>query len=334
MGNKTSLYTHEKEFEHDRLKDAPPVMHFGNNHFYAIFRIDEKYKSLNSIKGFERHMERKKETLNADTSIENEILIGSGNVTDDVNQYIKDVKLRKNSVIARGLLITASPNFFKGLIPQELEAWKEENIRFLKKNYGDNCVYATLHKDESTWHIHALIVPKFINEKTKLPILSNTRYFDGIDKMRAWQDNYAEHIRDTFKQLNRGIKYSKAKHLKLKQYYALINQQVREKDIVQLTAKAISTEFLNIKLKAVEKTLEVYKKYNSKNSLDKVTALEESKTLLKEVESLNKSQENYKETISILSEKYKIPQYVVKDIEKDLAKTNTLIKEKEFEREI
>ena len=194
---------------HDNVKNAT----FKSNtssHFYAVFRVGKKYKTINSIKFFAKHMEREVEVLNANTKIKNEILIGDKNIYGNVKEYIKDIKLRSNGVIARELLMTASLDFYKGLMQQDLEQWKVDNIKWLKDNYGDNCVYATLHKDEKTWHIHALIVPKFINNKGKT-ILSNTRYFDGIEKFRTWQDNYAESMQKHFKCLNRGVKYSKAK---------------------------------------------------------------------------------------------------------------------------
>lgn len=288
-------------------------------HFYAIFRIGKKYKEsegkkdngLNMIKHFQKHMEREINVTNADRSIENEILIGDKNIYGTVKEYIKDVKLRKNSVIARELLMTASPDFFKHLMTHDLEKWKTENIKWLKNNFGSNCVYATLHRDEKTWHVHALIVPKFKNKKGEY-ILSNTRYFDGMEKMRGWQDNYAQAMQEYFKCLKRGIKYSKAKHMTLKNYYSLINQQLNEKDIKQITAKAKNSELLEIKIKSIQRTLEVYKNYNSKNEAQKDRAIQESKGLIKEIELLKENKEVYHEALSMLSQQYKIPQYAVK----------------------
>ena len=281
-----------------------------SSHFYAIFRIGKKHKEMVCIRNFEKHMERNMDVKNADKNIKNEILIGNGNINKNVNEYIKDIKLRKNAVIARELLMTASPDFFKGMMANELEHWKNDNVKFLKNNFGENCLYATLHKDEKTWHIHALIVPKFINKKGQ-PILSNTRYFDGIDRFREWQDNYAKNMQQRFKCLNRGIRYSKMKHVTLKQFYSLINQKVNEKDIQQMTAKAKNSELLEIKIKAIQKTLEVYKNYNSKNSLDKDNAINESKLLYKDIEKMKEDKQLYKEALSLISQNYKIPQYVV-----------------------
>ena len=295
----------------EKLKDIT-VGGNTSSHFYAIFRVGKKYKTINSIKFFQKHMEREVEVQNADTKIKNERLIGSSNVYGDVQQYIKGIKLRSNGILARELMMTASPDFFKGLMPQDLEQWKKDNVKFLKDNFGDNCIYATLHKDEKTWHIQALIVPKFINAKGKT-ILSNTRYFDGIEKFRAWQDNYAEGMQKDFKCLNRGIKYSKAKNMMLKHFYSLVNQELNEKDIKQLVAKAKNSELLEIKIKSIQKTLEVYKNYNSKNELQRDSSILESKKLMKEISLLKDNKEVYNEALSMLSQQYKIPQYAVKN---------------------
>jgi len=300
----------------------------GPGHFYAIYRIGKKYKEMISIRNFEKHMERNMEVLNANKNIKNEILIGNANVNKSVKEYIKDVKLRKNSVIARELLMTASPDFFKGMMVNDLERWKNDNIKFLKDNFGSNCLYATLHKDETTWHIHALIVPKFYNEKKKQYVLSNTRYFDGIEKFRSWQDNYAKAMQEHFKCLKRGVKYSKAKHMDIKHYYALIKQSFNDKDIKQLAAKAKNSELLEIKIKAIQNTLEVYKKYNSKNSLEKDIAIKEAKLLINDIEKMKENKSLYKEALSILSQQYKIPQYAVKEAIKFAENINNEEKEK------
>lgn len=318
----------DKQYVDEKVKD-PIYRNTNGSHFYAIFRIGKKFRQtngiknsgLNMIKAFQKHMEREINITNANANIKNEILIGDSDVYSTVKNYIKGIKLRKNSVVARELLMTASPDFMRGLIPQELKLWKEKNLNWLKDNYGDNCVYACVHNDESTTHIHALIVPRFKNKKNEY-ILSNTRYFDGIAKMSEWQDNYANSMQATFKCLNRGIRYSKAKHITIRHYYALLNQQVNEKDIKQLTAKAKNEELLKIKLNAIEKTLKIYRDYNSKNELQKEAAIKESENLLKEIDKMKGNEETYKEAISLLSQQYKIPQYAIREAIKITQKIN------------
>jgi len=301
----------------------------GSSHFYSVFRIGKKFSQsngkkdngLNMIKFFQKHMEREIEIPNANISIKNEILIGNENICETVKEYIKDVKLKCNTIVARELLLTASPKFFTNLMAQDLEKWKELNIKFLKDNFGENCVYATLHKDEKTWHCHALIVPKFKNKKGE-NVLSNKRYFDGVEMLRSWQDKYSAAMQEHFKSLNRGIRYSKSKHLTIRQFYTLINQSLNEKDYSQVLAKAKNSELLEIKLRSIEKTLQVYKNYNSKNEIQKQSAILESKNLLKEIEKIRENKETYKEALNLLSQKYKLPQYVITNAIKECENIN------------
>jgi len=314
----------------EKLKDV--TVGGNNTHFYAIFRIGNKLKvvdgsmknTLNTIKQFQKHMERQQETLNADKTKQNEIIIGNKNIYGNVKEYVKDVKIHKNNVLARELLMTASPDFFKGMMEGELERWKNDNLKFLDKTFGDTCRYACLHLDESTPHIHALIVPRIKNKKGEY-ILSNKHYFNGIEAYREYQDNYSKSMQEHFKCLNRGIKYSKAKHLTIRQYYTLVNKELDFKNLKQLEAKAKDHELQEIKIKAIEKTLQVYKNYNSKNSLEKDNLAIESKELIKEIEKLKNEKENY---ISYISQTYKIPQYLVNDVVKELEQIN----DKELEK--
>lgn len=307
--------------KHEKLKDI--TVGGSSSFYYTVFRIGEKFKTVNSIGGFQKHMERENEVKNADLSIENEILIGDKNVVNNVKNYIQGIKLRKNAVVARSILTSASPDFFKGMSRDDLELWKTDNIKFLKDNFGDNCIYATLHKDEKTWHIHALIVPKFKNKKNE-SVLSNTRYFDGVERMREWQTNYANNMKEHFKCLNRGVKYSKAKHMQIKKYYSLLNEKVDEKNVNQILAKSKNNDLLEIKIKAIQETLITYQKYSNQNEL----ALQDAKILLKQIEKFKDDKDIYKEVVSLLSQQYRIPQYAIKEAIKQCENIN----DKELEK--
>jgi len=303
---------------HDDVKKAT-ARSTNFSHFYCIFRIGKSYKvvdgsmlnTLKTIRGFQIHMEREKEVPNANIKIKNEIMIGDKDIYNTVKEYIKDIKLRKDGVMAKELLLTASPDFFKGIMTKDLELWKQANIDYLLKTFGSNLVYLTCHNDEKSVHLHALIIPKFYNEKTKKYVLANKRYFGGAQRLREFQDNYSATMQEHFNCLKRGVKYSQAKHITMKEYYSLINQNLNEKDIKSLTAKAKNSELLEIKIKAIEKTLQVYKKYNSKNELEKDAAIKESKSLVKDIEKMKDDKEMYKEALSMISQQYEVPQYVL-----------------------
>lgn len=267
---------------------------------FCIFRVGEKYHNVKDIKGFEGHMLRTFETPNANKLLQmnNEILRGDFNIVNDVKEYIKNVKIRKNAVIARDLLITASPEFFKGKSKIFINKWVDCNLRFLNKYFGDNIRFAVLHMDETTPHIHALLVPRFENnKKTSKHKLNNGAYFDGRDKLSEWQDIYAEHVTSEFKDLHRGIKGSKTTHIKMKQYYTLVNASLDEKDMKSVIAKAENSVLLEKKVKELQELLR-------ENLKDK----ENTKDLKVMIEQLKEDKLIYKETIKAISQGYKISQ--------------------------
>lgn len=292
---------------------------------YCIFRVGEKYKDIKSIKGFEGHMIRTFNTPNADENktLKNEIVIGNKDILKDVEGYIEGIKLRKNGVIARDLLLTASPQFFKNKSYGFTKKWINSNIRFLQTHFGDNLRFAVVHLDETTPHIHALVIPKFENTRGKEKYkLSNSLYFDGREKLSEWQDLYSEHIKSEFKELNRGIKGSKARHVKIKQYYTLVNAKLDEKDMSSVLAKASNSVLLEKQVKALQELL--------KENLKKENNSEQLKMM---VDQLKEDKEIYKETIKAMSQAYKISQEsiinIVKSVE-DKVKNNE--KEQGIER--
>jgi len=100
--------------------------------------------------------------------------------------------------------------------PKDLRAWVRDNRRWLEQEFGKkNLVKLYLHMDETTPHLHAVVIP--IDPKGKL----NCRHFlGGADKLSALQDRYAEAMKPHG--LERGNKGSKARHQSVKQFYSLI----------------------------------------------------------------------------------------------------------------
>lgn len=281
---------------------------------YAIFRVSEKkYKDFKQLKHYEKHMEREIPVPNANMTIKNRRLIGSSDIVRDVRAYIEGIKIRKNGVIARDLLLTASPGFFEKASPEQKEAWVQLNIKWLQDNFKDNCVYATLHSDEKTWHISALIVPRFYDDKKKKYVLANARYFDGIAKMSAWQDRYAAAMQTVFNNLNRGIKYGKAKHVQIRQFYTLINKELDESELKSICAKAKNSEILEVKITQLQNTLNKYRGIMQKSEQERQEIRKENINLYKQVIEFKKDREIYNEAIKAMSEIYKIPkQHIVK----------------------
>lgn len=302
----------KKPSTEEKLYKEPIYRSTGIGHYYCIFRIGKRFKSMTNIRNFKRHMEREMQVLNADSSIKNEIIMGDANITENVSAYLEGVKMRKDSVYATELLLTASPGFFRGMPKSELDKWVGLNKTWLEKQFGENLRYAVLHLDESTPHIHALVVPVFQTEKGK--ILANKRYFGGREKLRQYQDIYAIEMQNSFKSLNRGIKFSKAKHIEIRHFYNMVNAELNEHDLESLCAKAKNGELLKIKLQAIQQTLQAYKDYSRKTDAEKQQLLENNKELKKSIKELKKDKEVFHEALDILSQQYKLPQNAIKSV--------------------
>lgn len=295
--------------------------HVGNsirNRYFCVFRVGKKIKDFGQIQAFEKHMERQIEVFNANpiNKDKNKILIGDKNITQNVKDYIYGIKLRSNANIARDLVLTSNNDFFNELTKEEKEIWVQENINFIKNNFGDNCIYACLHLDESTPHIHAMIIPKFYNEeKNKYELRSNI-YFDGKLKMQNWQTQYADHMSQRFSNLMRGIKGSKARHTDIKTYYNLITKKLDLMDDKQIIAYAKRNFLMEKRVKELELTLE------------KMQGNDDVKNLLNKIDKLNKNNKIYKNTIKAITKKYGIKEKEILELVDQVQSKNSIERER------
>ncbi len=202
---------------------------------YAICRI-KKLNTPAKVKSMKRHNERDNNVSNADPKIENICLLPFGR-SSDAYQNVVDLlpeKRRSNAVLAVEHVLTTSPEFFEGKTRTDVLNWARQSHNFLKEKYGeDRIAYSTLHLDEKTPHIHAVIVPlemgEDIDPETGKTILDpsvvkdklNARQiFGGKEKMVQLQNDYHKSVE--FLGLERGIKGSTAKHIDIKKFYEII----------------------------------------------------------------------------------------------------------------
>ncbi|EFZ1855085.1 plasmid recombination enzyme family protein [Shigella flexneri] len=202
---------------------------------YSIIRKQSHKKT--SIQAVHNHNMRKviEENVNSKKSHLNEILIGTENTRSDIMDYIKtnDIVVRnKDTVVFNEFVLTASPEFFfnnkdgskktRSEYESNLKDWVKTQVEFLEKeNYG-KCVNAVLHLDESTPHIHALILPIVDNK------LNNKSFWRGKNSYGRLQDIY--NSANSKFGLKRGEEKSKTlvNHTTLKDYRDLIRQDLDE----------------------------------------------------------------------------------------------------------
>ncbi len=196
---------------------------------YAIMR-SAKVKTMGQVAGLGKHIERERETLNADperTDL-NERLAGSGDWPADVEARLAVAPIiRKNAVLSIEMMLGASHEWWTSGTEAEQDrrrdAWRDLSMAWLRDTFGEqNVVAAVLHRDELSPHIQALIVP--IDERGRL----NARHFIGGDRHRLseLQDSYAERVAPLG--LERGVHGSVATHQEVKQWYAQVQETTRE----------------------------------------------------------------------------------------------------------
>jgi hypothetical protein len=130
-------------------------------------------------------------------------------------------KVRDDQVRAMEVILTASPEWFKRGQDGQAEdvrggKWVESNLDFLKAKFGEkNVVSFTLHQDETTPHIHAVVIPISQNEKGRA-CLSADRLFNP-KTLSQLQTDYATAM--AVHGLERGVEGSRRQHEDMKQVY-------------------------------------------------------------------------------------------------------------------
>lgn len=225
---------------------------------YAIIRV-EKHSTLGTIAGIGHHLDRTRETPNADPERAhlNRTWNGSqwvawgdeprksGAHLHAFKQRLEDFqqrggKIQANAVIALEVLLSASPEAFRepGF---RLDDWVDAQAEYVAKRFGQrNVVSLVLHLDEETPHVHALVIPEIErverrgNKKTTKPqepkppkpALAASQWVGSRALLRDLQTDYGAAMARFG--LQRGKERSGAKHVPVSVYYARGEALVRE----------------------------------------------------------------------------------------------------------
>ena len=156
------------------------------------------------------------------------------------DDLVGDQTIRKNAVIALECVFSGTHDLMHSE-DFDLQKWAKKTMEWCSNSFGgkNNIVGAVLHRDETTYHIHALVVP--INPETKK--LNARGFVGGRAKLSILQDTYAECVSELG--LNRGIskKISKKDHVAYQQY---VNEKAREQlekeEVARLTDEILKKE--------------------------------------------------------------------------------------------
>ena len=131
-------------------------------------------------------------------------------------------KVRDDQVRCMEVILTASPEFFERnadgrAADMSQSQWFKDQLTFLEKTFGkENVLSCTLHQDEKSPHVHAVIAPITEDGRLSAKLLFNPK------TMTDYQSQYAEAM--AVHGLVRGVEHSQAEHQDMKRMYG---QQVQ-----------------------------------------------------------------------------------------------------------
>lgn len=230
---------------------------------YVVLHLD---KAPGNEARMTAHIERTQIPTNADpsrTHLNRELIEfpeGVADRTQAINYRLAHAgltrKIGTNQVRVIRVMLTGSHDDMKRIEAEgKLDAWCADNLAWLDKTFGaDNVVSAVLHRDESTPHIHASVVPIVTGERRKVrekrepdkpgkkkyrkksPDAARLCADDVMTrvKLKSYQDTYAEAMAGYG--LQRGIDGSEARHITTQEFYrnAIAGQKNLQDNIDEL----------------------------------------------------------------------------------------------------
>ena len=220
---------------------------------YAIFRSEPIF-TLNDLAQIGSHNKREKKAYNSNPDINKNLsknnielvpltdkyVKGFYNLTkeykkehdermkterEDRKKTFKQMLDKSRNVVADELLFTATSEFFDNMTIDDIKEWANTCMEFVYEDLGykkEQVLHSVIHSDEKTPHIHCVVVPlvrKFDNRtKTERYTISKKQYIKDNIHLSELQDKYHKRLIDKGYDLERGIKGSNRKHIKIKDY--------------------------------------------------------------------------------------------------------------------
>ena len=174
---------------------------------YAILRF-AKYKGP-EIGHIESHNERTKEKYASNPDIDTSrshlnfhLVFPERKYRAEAEKQIAEAgcRTRSDSVRVVEVLVTASPEFFKGKKKSEVKAYFTVALDFIQKHQSkDTIISAVVHMDEKTPHMHLCFVPLTEDKR-----LSAKEIVGNKKKLTWWQNEFWKHMVKRYPDLERG----------------------------------------------------------------------------------------------------------------------------------
>lgn len=190
---------------------------------YAIIRV-AKIKSAQqaSAKTAHNYREHSLSNVDKDPPHPNKEYINTskqdyGVLADQRIAQVVQRKVRADQVKAVEVIMTGSPEAFSRdehgrAVDYSKSKWAQDNLHFLQNKYGkENVISFTLHQDEKTPHIHAVVVPITANGRLSAKDLFTPQ------TLRELQTEYAQAMQPY--KMERGVEHSQTKHQAQRRVY-------------------------------------------------------------------------------------------------------------------
>ncbi|MGG3928570.1 MobV family relaxase, partial [Metabacillus fastidiosus] len=279
---------------------------------FAIIRM-QKFKG-HDVKGIQIHNQREKESrtnpdIKKDRMILNYDLLNdrkidfSQRIQQEINErYTGGKTIRKDAVKLCEFVVTSDKEFFDELDPEDEQRFFKASLKFLQERYGkENILYAIVHKDEKTPHMHVGMVP--ITQDGKL---AAKQFFGKRTELQQLQDKFHQHVVKAGFDIDRGVA-SDAKHIEMKRFKVLTADEELKNLKYELEEKQEQKKELDLSIKEIEDRLsDLGKSLDHVKQVDKIEVKEKGGLLRsKTVELAQEDFDNIK-TLAKLSEGLKI----------------------------
>ena len=245
---------------------------------YAIFRSEPIY-TLNDLAQIGSHNKREKRAYNSNKDIKIELSKNNIELVPLQEKYVKgfynktidyrkehEERMKKEradrkktfnqmlnnskNVVADELMFTATYEFFKDMNKEQILDWANTCMEFVYKDLGynkDQVLHSTIHLDEKTPHIHCVVIPliKKLDKRTNTEryTISKKQYVRDKIHLSELQDKYHKRLTDKGYDLERGIKGSDSKHIKIKEYKKITSRLEKNLNIRNIRLNNVMNEF-------------------------------------------------------------------------------------------
>ena len=206
---------------------------------FAIMRC-KKLTGTGNVAASLKHCFRERETANADAERTPDNEHEKAQSTDEAMGRMRALlpeKRRKDAVLVVEYLMTASPQWWKTATQEQQQQFFDKARNWLAEKYGaDRIITSTIHRDETSPHLSAFVVPL-----TKDGRLCAKEFVGNRAQMKTDQTTFAKAVAHLG--LERGIEGSKAVHTTISQYYTRISAKLPKEPAIAVPEPSMGERF-------------------------------------------------------------------------------------------